>query len=293
MPQSNTILTTDNKDRTSATPGSSTGSYLIPKQLYGQLLMAVRKNMVFRALAAKVIGPKSIPGSSLDFTEQEPESMGVYRVGAGAEVGLDAEKYSGFNMKPIKYGIRIKIPKEFIEDSQWDVMSLNIDTAGYELADNEEALIISTLNTGSGQSSAGGTQIANSNATLPPSDITECMEGLWAENYTPTDFIVGTEVARDIMNTDIFTEAGKSGVNDPSKGLIAIIFKMKVWVSNNVSAKYAYILDRRFAFLGAEKRPVTIEKYFDAARDSSFAVATQRIVWRYWRPGAIGRIVTT
>ena len=291
MAQSNTVLTTDNKDRTSATAGSSTGSYLIPKQLYGQLLMAVRKKLIFRALAAKVIGPKSIPGSSLDFTEQEPDSMGVYRVGAGAEVGLDAEKYSGFNMKPIKYGVRIKIPKEFIEDSQWDVMSLNVETAGYELADNEEALIIATLNTGSGQTAS--TQIANSNATLPPTDITAGMEGLWEENYDPTDMIVGTEVAKDILNTDTFTEADKSGVNDPSKGLISTIFKMKVWVSNNVSAKYAYILDRKFAFLGAEKRPVTVEKYFDAARDSSFAVATQRIVWRYWRPGAIARIVTT
>lgn len=291
MAQSNTILTTDNKDRTSATAGSSTASYLIPKKLYGQLLVAVRKKMIFRALAAKVIGPGSIPGSSIDFTEQEPESMGVYRVGAGSEVGLDAEKYSGFNMKPIKYGVRIKVPKELIEDSQWDVMSLNIDTAGYELADNEEALIISTLNTGSGQT--GGTQVANTNATLPPTDITEAMKGLWEENYEPTDMIVGAEVAMDIMNTDIFVEAHKSGVNDPTKGLIATIFKLRVWVSNNVSAKYAYVIDKRFAFLGAEKRTVTVEKYFDAARDSSFAVATQRIVWRYWRPGAIARIVTT
>lgn len=291
MPQNNTVLTTDNKNRTSSTAGSSTGSYLIPQKLFGELLKAVRKNLILRALAAKVIGPKSIPGSSLDFTEQEPETMGVYRVGAGAEIGMDAEQYSGFNMKPIKYGVRIKMPKEFIEDSQWDVMSLNIETAGYELADNEEALIIATLNTGSGQT--GSTQIANSNATLPPSDITAAMEGLWEENYTPTDMIVGTEVAKDIMNTDTFTEADKSGVNDPSKGLISTIFKMKVRVSNNVSAKYAYVIDRRFAFLGAEKRPVTVEKYFDAARDSSFAVATQRVVWRYWRPGAIARIITT
>lgn len=247
--------------------------------------------MIFRALSAKMLGPKDCPGSSLDFTEQEPESMSVYRVGAGAEIGLDAEKYSGFNMKPIKYGVRIKIPKELEEDSMWGVMSLNVDTAGYELADNEESLIIAELNTGSGET--GGTQIANSNATLPPSDITEAMQGIWDEKYTPTDILVGVEVAKDIMDTDTFQEANKSGVNDPSKGLIAQIFNMKVWVSNNISAKYAYVIDRRFAFLGLEKRPVTVERYFDAARDSRFAVATQRIVFRYWRPGAIARIVTT
>lgn len=291
MAQSNTILTTDNTDRTATTAGSSTGSYLVPKELYSRLLEAVRKNLVLRALAAKMIGPNEFAGSSLDFTEQDPDSMGIYRVAAGAEIGLDAEKYSGFNMKPIKYGVRIKIPRELEEDALWGVMQLNIDTAAYELADNEEALIIATLDTGSGVTA--GTRIANSNATLPPSDITAAMQGLWEENYSPTDLLVGVEVAKDIMDTDIFTEADKSGVTDPSKGLIANIFSMKVWVSNNVSAKYAYVIDRRFAFLGVEKRPVTIERYFDAARDSSFAVATQRVVFRYWRPGAIARIVTT
>ena len=282
---------TDNKNRTSATAGSSTASFLIPQVLFSKLLMAVRKKLIFRALSAKMIGPKSVPGSSLDFTEQEPESMGVYRVGSGAVIGLDAEEYSGFNIKPVKYGVRIKIPREMIEDSQWDVMALNVETAGYELADNEEALIIAQLDTGSGQTR--GTRIANNNATLPPSDITAAMKGLWAENYNPTDMIVGVDVAKDIMDTDTFQEANKSGVNDPSKGLISTIYRMKVWVSNNVSAVYAYVIDRSRAFIGVEKRPVTIEKYFDAARDSKFAVATQRIAFRYWRPGAIARIVTT
>lgn len=291
MPTSNTILTTDNKNRTSTTAGSSTASYLIPQQLFSQLLKAVRKGLILRALAAKMIGPKSIPGSSLDFSEQDAETMGVYRVGAGAEIGLDAEEYSGFNIKPIKYGVRIKIPRELIEDSQWDVMALNVQTAGYELADNEESLIIATLDTGSGQT--GGTRIDNSNATLPPSDITAAMKGQWEEGYNPTDMIVGVDIAKDIMDTDTFQEANKSGVNNPTKGMLTRIFEMNVRVSRNVTAAYAYILDRNFAFLGAEKRPVTIEKYFDAARDSKFAVATQRIAFRYWRPGAISRIVTS
>ncbi len=273
--QGNTVLTTDNKDRTSSTAGSSTGSYLIPKVLFSQLLRAVRKKLIFRALAAKMIGPKSVPGSSLDFSEQDPETMNVYRLGAGSLIGLDAEEYSGFNIKPIKYGLRIKIPRELIEDSQWDVMALNVETAGYELADNEEALIVAQLDSGAGQT--GGTEIANSNATLPPSDITEAMKGLWEENYNPTDMIVGVDVAKDIMDTDTFQEAHKSGVNDPSKGLITSIYNMKVWVSNNVSSVLAYVIDRKFAFLGVEKRPVTIEKYFDAARDSKFAVSRNSV----------------
>ena len=291
MPTSNTLLTTDSKDSSSATAGSSTGSYLIPRTLYNQLQRAVRKKLVLRALVSKVIGPSSIPGSSIDIPLQTKDSMEVHRVGEGAVIPLDVESYSGFNLKPIKYGVRIMITKEMQEDSLFGVMDLNVQTAGYELADNEEALIIATLDTGSGQSDS--TRVANSNATLPVTDITEAMQGVEEENFTPTHMVIGVEVANDIRNLDLFTEAQKAGINDPSKRLIGTIFGMKVIVSNNVSAKYAYIIDRNYALIGAEKRPVTIERYFDAARDTSFAVATQRIVYRYLRSGAIARIETT
>jgi HK97 family phage major capsid protein len=287
----NTLLTTDGKDSSSTTAGSSTGSYLIPRTLFRELVLAVRKNLVFRALAARVIGPASIPGSSIDIPLQTPNSMRTYRVAEGAEVPLDVEEYSGFNLKPIKYGVRIGITREMIEDSVVDVMAMNMATAGYELADNEEALIVATLDTGSGQT--GGTRVANSNATLPISDITAAMRGIEEENFTPTDMVIGVEVADDIRNIDSFLEADKSGVNNPSRSMIGTIFNMRIHVSNNVTATYAYVLDRTAAFLIAEKRAVTMERYFDAARDTNFAVATQRFATRYLRPGAISRIVTT
>jgi len=291
MPQSPSLLATDSKDSSSSTAGSSTGSYLIPRTLYGTLITAVRKNLILRALAAKVIGPGSIPGSSIDITLQTRDTLEVHRVTEGAAIPLDAETYSGFNLKPYKYGIRIMISKEMEEDSLWDVMALNVETAAYEIADNEETLIIATLDTGSGQTAS--TRVANSNATLPISDITAAMQGIEEENYTPTHMVCGVEVVNDIRNIDTFTEADKAGINDPSQRLIGKIFGMKILVSNNVSAKYAYVLDANHAFIIAEKRAVTIERYFDAARDSSFACVTQRFATRYLREGAIARIITT
>ena len=287
----NMLLTTDSKDSTSTTAGSSSGSSLIPRTLYATLIAAVRKQLVFRPLAAQIIGPNSIPGSSIDIPLQTPESMAVNRIAEGAEVPFSAEAYSSFNLKPFKYGVRIGITKEMEEDSLFDVMGMNVQTAGFELADNEEALIIATLATGSAVT--GGTAIANSNATLPISDITAAMKGLEEENHTPTHMIVGVEVADDLRNIDTFTEADKAGINDPSKRLIGTIFGMKVLVSNNVSAKLAYIIDSGHAFIIAEKRPVSIERFFDAARDTSYAVATQRFATRYLRPGAIAKITTT
>ena len=291
MPTSPQLLSTDSKSATSATAGSSTGSYLIPRTLYSSLIEAVRKKLVLRQLVSRVIGPASIPGSSIDIATQTKDTMEVRRLTEGAGIPLDSETYSGFNLKPIKYGVRIMITKEMQEDSLFDVMAMNVETAGYELADNEESLITTELDTGSGQST--GTRVANSNATLPISDITAAMQGVEEENYTATDMVIGVEVANDLRNIDTFVEADKAGISDPSKRLIGTIFGMRVFVSNNVSAKYAYIVDRNWALIAAEKRPVTIEKYFDAARDTNFAVATQRIVFRWLRGGAIARIITT
>lgn len=291
MPQSSTWLSTDGKDFTSATAGSSTGSYLIPKTLFGTLAMAVRKNLVLRGLAAQVFGPSSIPGSAISIPLQNRDTMEVHRVTEGAAVPLDIETYSSFDLKPAKYGVRIMITREMQEDSLFDVMSMNVSTAGYELADNEEALIVATLDTGSGQSDS--TRIANSNATLPISDITAAMQGIEEENYTPTDMIVGTEVANDLRNIDTFNEADKTGgPSAVNQRLIGTIFGMRVIVSNNVAAKNAYLIDRRYAFVIAEKRPVTIERWFDITRDTGYAVATQRFATRYLRSGAIARIVT-
>jgi len=284
------LLTTDGKDAFSATAGSSGGSQLIPRTLFSELIADVKKNLVMRALSSRVIGPSSIPGSSIVLTLQTKDSMTVDRINQGGEVLMDVENYSQLTVTPRKYGIRIGITKEMIEDSQWDVMSMNVKTAAFELADNEDALIIAELDTGSGLT--GGTRVANSNATLPLTDVTAALQGLEEEYHTATDMVVGVEVANDLRNIDEFNNKDYGDMSI-MKRLVGRIWGMNVIVSHNVSAKYAYVIDRDNAFVVVEKRPVTIEKYFDAARDSSFAVVTQRVAASYLRPGAIARIVTT
>jgi HK97 family phage major capsid protein len=284
------ILTTDGKDFADSTAGSSGGSQLIPRTLFSELIDDVKKNLIMRALASRVIGPSSIPGSSIVLTLQEKDTMTVDRINQGGEILMDVENYSTITVEPRKYGVRIGITKEMIEDSQWDVMSMNIKTAAYELADNEDALVITELDTASGLTD--GTRVANSNATLPLTDVTAAMQGLEEEYFTPTDMVVGVEVANDIRNIDEFNSKDY-GDNSIAKRLVGRVWGMNVIVSHNVTAQYAYVIDRDHAFVIVEKRPVTIERYFDAARDSNFAVVTQRVAASYLRPGAVARIVTT
>ena len=290
MPTNATLLHTDSKQSGATTAGSSTASHLIPRTLYGTLFAALKRNLVLSSLAARRIGPESVPGSSIDIPSAETDSLTIKRVGEGAVVGLSAQNYTSFNVKPYKYGVRIMITREVEEDSLFDLMAMNIEEAGYQLAKNEEALIVATLDAGS---TAASHNVANSNATLPVTDITAAIQNLRAANAEPTDMIIGAGIENDLYNIDTFTEADKSGTNNPSNRLIGRIAGMNVIVSNSVTATLAYVIDRRKAFIIVEKRPVTVERYFAAERDSSFAVVTQRIAARYLYADAISEITTT
>jgi len=286
----NTYLTTDGADFASSTAGTSTASYTIPRTLYGTLLEAVRKKLVLRQFAAKIVPPSSIPGSTITFAEQEADSMEVERVEPGEEIPLDAEAYSGFSITPIKYGVLVRMDREAREDSNFSLMEINMQTAGYELADNEESLIVAQLDAAD---TAASHSVSNSNATLPVTDITEAMQNLEADNYDPDVMLCGVEVANDLRNLDIFTAANMSGVNNPSNKLIGRIFGMAVVVSNNVTSTLAYIFDSRYAFIIVDKRPITMESFFEAKRDSDFVAVTQRLGVRYWRDDAVSEITTT
>jgi HK97 family phage major capsid protein len=286
------LLSTDGKDFASSTAGSSTGSYLVPRQLLGEVMDAVRKKLVLRSLAARVFGPSQIPGRTLVLPLQtdNDDLMLVDEVSEGGEFPLTQTVFSSLTLTPVKYGARVGITKEMMEDGITDLASYHAELAGYEFADNEETLIVSQLNTASAASS---NNIANGNATLPVSDITAAMQVLEAKNYTPSDLIVGVEIANDLRNIDTFTEADKAGINDPSRRLIGRIFGMNVIVSNNVSSVLAYMIDRNHAFVIAEKRPLTIERYDDHARDMGFVVASQRFAAGALRNEAVSEITTT
>lgn len=265
------------------------GSKIIPKKILAELIAAVEKKRIGRSLAARYIGPEAIPGSSIDINLEDPDSMVVVRVAEGAAVPLDTFTISSFNMKPVKYGVRPAITKEMMEDSQFELLALNVSRAGVELAENEDALIITDALDNAGNTVSGGANITIAN-------ITRAMQYLEDNDYTPTDLLVGPEVANDLRNIDTFVEADKLGSREAfTNGLIGRIFGMdvKVFSANIGTTTSAYCIDRSHAFVITEKRPVTINEYDDVTHDLSGVVLTQRIKIRHLRANAIAKITTT
>ena len=287
------ILSTDNVEQGSSS-GTASGGLTIPKQLYGTLISSVRRNLVWRPLAAMSFGPGNIPGSSIDVDLETEglEGLNVQEVAEGSEFATQALSLETFNVKPVKFGIRLPITEEMMEDGKWNLLQRSVEIAGYKVAKKQDALIIDQVDGNAAQTVTGG-------ATLTVANITRGMQYLEDEGYDATDFIVGTEVVNDIRNIDLFVQADKSGVTNPSQSLIGRIYNMNVWVSNNLgkentsNKKYAYIIDRKHSFLYAVKRAVTIKKFDEFWKDMRNSVVSFRFVARYLRANASLKITTS
>ena len=272
------------------TRGAATeGSLLIPKTIFARLINAVEKRRLDRSLAAILIGPNGIRGSSVDINLETKDSMTVYRVSDGAPIPLGNPAYTSFNMKPAKYGVRPAIHKEMQEDGQWSLINHAVMRAGREMGENEDALVVTDALDQAGNTVSGGTAITIAN-------ITRGIQYLEDNDFEATDFIVGPEVMNDIRNIDTFAEFNKYGTRDMQvKGEIPLVYGLRVHRigTHAITTTSSYIIDKEHAYVIAEKRPITMEKYDDKIHDMSGVVVTQRVKVRQLRANAIAKITTS
>ena len=269
------------------------GQLLVVRKIYDTLIDEVDKKLIPRSLASLYFGPGQIPGSSVDVDLVTPNKMDVRVVGEGSQVPIDQTQYTSDNLKPVKYGVSIRITKEMLEDGKWNLLDHNVRVAGKRMAENETSLILSNGLDQANSTVAGGAAITIAN-------IARAMQYLDDEDYTPTTIFVGMEVLNDLRNIDTFVEANKVGNRDMlERGFLGTIFGLNVLkFSTNAApsttySKYAYVTDRMHAYMIAEKRPVTVENFELPVYDMSASNITQRIVIDDLRPKAICKITTT
>jgi len=275
-----------------STGDGTAGTLLIPKLIMEPLIDEVDKTLLPRELAAQVWNPNQIQGSSFSINLEDPNTMDVRLVGEGAEIPLDAGDYNSVTFTPKKWGIAIRITREMIEDSQFELLNRNIRLAGKRFAEKETELIMDALIAGTGATTTGG-------AAATIANITESMQDLEDADYTPTDIIVGNEFLNDLRNIDTFVEANKVGNTEMlQRGFLGTIYGLNVVrVSKNALSsatynKYALIIDRTQAYGLAIKRDITIENFDLPSYDMQGAAITWRFDVQVLRDDAISMITT-
>jgi len=276
-----------------STDDATAGELLIPKLIMPMLVEETDKNLLDRSLAKIVYGPSQIKGSTFNINLEVENSSKVREVAEGTEIPIDIQSYETVEFNPTKYGIAVRITREMMEDSQFSLLQSNIKTAGKRFAENETKLILEALD-GANATTSGGENITIAN-------ITESMQDLEDNDYTPTDLIIGTEVLNDLRNIDTFAEADKWGdtTSYNRTGFVGRLYGLNVHrFSPNAAPttdykKYAYVIDRDEAYGIAIKRDITIENFNMPSFDMEGAVLTNRIDVQLFRSKAVSKITTS
>lgn len=268
------------------------GQLLIPRKIHDTLIEEVDKNLIPRSECAIYFGPGDIPGSSIDIDLVTPNQMSVRMIAEGSEIIIDQSAYTSINVKPVKWGVALRITRELLEDAKWNLLQHNVKIAGKRFAENETRLILQDALMSYANLVTGGAAITIAN-------ITRAMQYLDDTDYTATTLFVGMEVLNDLRNIDTFVEANKVGNRDMlERGFLGTIYGLNVIkYSTNAAptttySKYAFVTDRMHAYVIAEKRPITIENFEMPVYDMSAASITQRIKIREMRTNAIAKIHT-
>lgn len=269
------------------------GQLLIPRKIYDTLIEEVDKTLIPRSEAALYFGPGDIPGSSIDVDLVTPNKLSVRIVAEGSEIPVDQTEYTSFNMKPVKWGVSLRITKEMLEDGKWNLLQHNSMVAGKRFAENETSLILS-------DALDNGTNTVTGGAAITIANITRAMQYLEDSDYSPTTLFVGMEVLNDLRNIDTFVEANKVGNTEMlNRGFLGTIYGLNVLkFSTNAApsttySKYAYVTDKMHAYVIAEKRTIAMDNFELPLYDMSGVVCTQRIKVRHLRADAIAVIQTS
>lgn len=272
------------------TADGSPGALLIPRLIMPTLIDAVDKALVPRELAAWV--KTGFEGSDFRVNLVTPTYLRIRTIAEGAELPLDAAAFTSITFAPRKYGVAIRITREMMEDSQFDILQANLREVGRRFAENETSLILTALD-GAANTVTGGASITIAN-------IATAILNVHNNDFKATDFLIGNEVLQDLQNIDTFVEANKAGNTElMSTGFIGNIFGMRVNLfSTNAAptttyARYGYVFDRTQAYGIAIKRDITVENFNLPTFDMEGAAITQRIAVAALRTAAISLITTT
>lgn len=270
------------------------GTRLIPRIILPTLIEEVEKVLLPRELAAMIWGPSQIQGPTLPINLETPDSIAVREIGEGAEVPLDNMDFTSTTVTPVKFGTAIRITREMIEDSQFELLQRNVRAVGRRLAENETSLVLTALD-GTANDISGG-------AALTIANITTAIKNVEDNDFVPTDIVIGNEAAFDIRNIDTFVEADKSGSTEMlQRGFIGRIYGLPVTrfspastaTPSTAHTRHVYVFDRTETYGIAIKRDISVENFDLPTYDMQGAVVTQRIAVVLLRSAAVSRIVTT
>ena len=247
-------------------------SYLVPEVIAERIYEAAFPHLVARQLLDLI----TFKGTTYTFQKGTEDSVSAFIISEAAEIPATTERYSEDTVTPEKYGTRVQLTTEMIEDARVNIFPRNVRLAGEALAKLENFQIMSVITT-NGTSYSGAVPI-----TLV--QILEMMTQINAIDWDADTVVMHPYQMRELMKTDEWRDAAgrfqanSTWVENALRGQVMSLWGvLDILVSSEMTAGTFVMMDRKVAGIIAQNRAVTAKRYEDVQRDSQGYLATQRL----------------
>ena len=292
----------------SGTTGIMGAAYLIPVKLHQTLYDAAWSLDITGDISAEVLGPDSIPGTTLDVAiirkdSDAPNTAHASLVGAPHDAYMPLKYSSGGELPDAalttlkatldfsnSFGYRFELARDLIEDSQWDMFEAHIRNAGSaigEYATNLATTVLKTATDGDGtvNAEAGGTH------TTTMLDIVTAYKANCYDKYIPDLLVTAPEawfdgICQDTTFTAYANDWHNTAIADPVRTGLTLVGMKVLWTTCAAIAipnathdgllMNSVVCQKANSLLTGRKRWMRIENYSEPRRDLAGATVTCR-----------------
>ncbi len=275
----------------SGTTGIAGAAYLIPDKIYQVLFDAAAEKDKCADIAAIMLGPDQVPGSSVKIDYEVDGQLKVKPFSSGGKMPQEEIQTGQVTLTPVSYGINFNIGNDLIEDNQFDLVEYHLRRSGEEIGEYAMNLASTVLGTATdGDGTVGSSATGNAGATFftggTTFDIVRAAATIEMNQWTATDVLTTTVAARhNIVGTGGI--AGNDGAGFVTQYLMNglpkqmggfnLIYSNVSYLLNTTGAQcITVVFDKSKALAVARKRWLRIEKYADPVQDLVGGVVTFR-----------------
>jgi hypothetical protein len=280
---------------------SPSAQVLIPKVILGKARLAQEMN------PASLVSPflKKIrmtnAGSMVIFPSFGP--IRAYDVSEGAEIPedtFDNQMHEGGNeIRVGKVGVRVRVTDELVQDSQWDIISMLVESAGRALVRHKEQKIYTQFEKhghtlfdnllGDPDAHTHGLgDDGNANDTLAPEDLLDLIIAMHNNDMIPTDVVMHPLVWGVLLKSDVATQLAVNPIGMTAMGSLGpktvpalgpesiqgrIPYGLNIVLSpfaplDRETRRYSmYAMDRNNIGVILQKQDLTTEEFDEPSRD--------------------------
>lgn len=188
---------------------ATSAGYINPDIWNRQLLDYQKTSLVVAPLGKTYNDLLNVPGEVLNVSvDAEPTAASA--IVESDDVSIDALSFTQIVFTPTEYGAAYQLSDKEARRSFFDVMSNVVEKLGYRMALKKDALCLSTVTAGAGNSLVANGVVSSdiaSTDTLDVDDIINAMTLIRADKYTPKDLVVAVEQLGDLMKDTNFKQA--------------------------------------------------------------------------------------